>query len=111
RDEAVAALRTKHATRLARQQERVRRKEQAIAREEADVQQTGLQTVVTTVTGLVGAFFGRKLASATNVGRLGTAARCANRTIRARQDVVRAKADHEAEVQKLRDLEAAMDEE
>ncbi len=111
RDEAVAALRTKHATRLARQQERVRRKEQAIAREEADVQQTGLQTVVTTVTGLVGAFFGRKLASATNVGRLGTAARSANRTIRARQDVVRAKADHEAEVQKLRDLEAAMDEE
>lgn len=110
RDEAVDKLREKHTSRVARQEDRVRRAEQAISREEADVQQTGLQTALTTITGLAGAFFGRKVASATNIGRLGTAARSAGRTVRARQDVARAKAAHETEVQKLRDLETTMEE-
>ena len=106
RDAEVEALRTKFASRIATQQERVRRAAQAIDREQEDVTQTGLQTVVTTITGLAGALFGRKLGSATNVGRLGTAARSAGRTMKAKQDVARARATHEAEVARLAALEA-----
>lgn len=109
RDAAVDKTRDRFASRLATQQDRVRRAEQAIAREEADVQQSGLQAAVTTITGLAGAFFGRKLGSATNVGRLGTAARSAGKTMRARQDVVRARQTHEAEVAKLRQMEADLE--
>lgn len=109
RDEAVDALRAKFASRLATQQDRVRRAAQAIEREEADVAQTGIQAVVTTLTGLAGALLGRKMASATNVGRLGTAARSAGRTIKARQDVARAKANHEAEQTRLADRETELE--
>ncbi len=110
RDAAVDALRAKFAGRIAAQQDRVRQKAQAIDREQADVTQTGLQTVVTTLTGLAGAFFGRKAASATTVGRLGTAARSAGRTVKAQQDVTRARANHEAEVEKLATLERDLEE-
>lgn len=110
RDADVEKLRSRYASRLSTQQDRVRRTVQAIEREQGDVTQTGLQTVVTTLTGLAGALFGRKLGSATNVGRLGTAARSAGRTVKAQQDVARAKANHATEVEKLAALEAELEE-
>lgn len=110
RDADLEALRTKYASRIAAQEDRVRRAAQAIAREQSEVTQTGLQTVVTTITGLAGALFGRKLGSATNVGRLGTAARGAGRTMKAQQDVARAKETHAAEQAKLEALQAELEE-
>lgn len=110
RDADVEKLRTKYASRIATQQDRVRRAAQAIEREQGEVTQTGLHTVVTTITGLAGALFGRKLGSATNVGRLGTAARGAGRTVKAQQDVARARDTHAAEQAKLTGLEAELDE-
>jgi len=110
RDADVEKLRTRYASRIATQQDRVRRAAQAIEREQGEVTQTGLHTVVTTITGLAGALFGRKRGSATNVGRLGTAARGAGRTVKAQQDVARARDTHAAEQAKLAGLEAELEE-
>jgi hypothetical protein len=109
RDADIEKLRAKFASRIATQQDRVRRAAQAIAREQGEVTQTGLQTVVTTITGLAGALFGRKLGSATNMGRLGTAARGAGRTVKAQQDVARARETHAAETAKLDALQTELD--
>ena len=54
---------------------------------------------------LVGALFGRKLASATNVRRIGTAARSAGRIGKERSDIGRAKENLEAAQQQLEDME------
>ena len=54
---------------------------------------------------VVGALFGRKLASATNVRRLGTAARSAGRIGKERSDIGRAQENLEAAQRQLEDME------
>jgi hypothetical protein len=108
RDAALDALRRRHGSRLLTQQERVRRAAQAIDREQSQASQSTMQTAVTAATSVLGALFGRKGISVANAGRLGTAARSAGRMQQSRQDVVRARANHEAECQKLEQIEAEL---
>jgi hypothetical protein len=109
RDAAVEALRKKYGSRLATQQDRVRRAEQAIGRQQDQASQSRMQGMVTAATSVLGVFLGRKVVSATTAGRLGTAARSAGRVQKAQQDVSRARETHEAEVRKLADLEAQLE--
>ena len=106
RDEAVEELRKKYAPKLAAVQDRIRRAEQAVARESEQVTQQGLQTAISIGATLLGAFLGRKAVSATSVGRATTAARGAGRVIKEQQDVGRAKETLAAYQQQLADLEA-----
>jgi hypothetical protein len=105
RDEAIQALRQKYAPKIAALQERLRRAEQTVERETAQVTQQGLQTAISVGATILGAFLGRKAVSASTVGRATTAMRGAGRVLKERQDIGRARESAEAVRQQLADLE------
>jgi hypothetical protein len=89
RDVRAEALRKKYAPKRAALDERLRRARQAHAREQEQVSQQGVQAAISIGATLLGAFLGRKAASAGSVGRATTAARSASRVLKERQDVGR----------------------
>jgi hypothetical protein len=105
RDRAVADLRQKYAARLAMIQERVRRHEEAVAREKAQATSQKLQTAVSFGATVLGAFLGRKSVSLSTLGRATTAARGVGRTMKEAGDVQRA----EASVEELRQQQAELE--
>jgi hypothetical protein len=106
RDRWVAEIRAKYAPKVAALQERLRRAQQAEAREKEQVTQQGVQTAISIGATLLGALLGRKAVSATSLGRATTAARSAGRVLKERQDVGRAGETVEAIAQAQADLEA-----
>jgi len=108
RDREMEKLRARYAPKLAAQQERIRRAEQRVEREKSQATQQSMQTAISFGASILGAMFGRKLASATNVNRAATSMRSAGRTLREQQDVGQAKENVDAEQQKLADLEAQL---
>src|SRR5690606_19552490 len=83
--------------------------EERIQRERAQLSDRRMDAAVSIGTSLLGALFGRKRISATNIGRVGTAARRAGRIGREQDDVARAQASREAIEQKRADLERALE--
>ena len=106
RDEMADALRKKYASKITTLQERVRKAEQAVEREQAQVRQAGLQSVVNVGATVLGAFLGRKAVSSSTVGKAATAAKSAGRVAQQREDVERAKETVEALEKQLADLQA-----
>ena len=106
RDLETEKLRRKYESRFNTLQERLRRAEQAIARETEQAQAGKLNTAVSFGTAILGAFFGRKVVSATSAGRLGTAVKSAGRTRKDMMDVARARETATAVRTQLADLEA-----
>ncbi|MGE5842171.1 MAG: ATP-binding protein [Deltaproteobacteria bacterium] len=111
RDLLVEGLRKKYAPKIAALQERIRRAEQAVARESEQVKHQGVQTVISIGATILGAFLGRKTVSTSTLGRATTAARGAGRVLKERQDVGRAQGNVEALQQQLADLEAEFESE
>ena len=109
RDAKVDAIRKKYGTRLQVQQDRVRRAEQQLGKQEQEVTSSTGSAILTAATGVFGALFGRKTFSASNAGRLGTAARGAGKVLKEKQDVTRAQETLESERQKLADLQATIE--
>jgi hypothetical protein len=113
RDLDLAKLERRFAPKLARIQERIRKAEQKVERERSQYGQEKMQTAISVGATVIGALFGRKLASAGTVGRATTAMRGAGRSARERGDIARATQDLEAQRQKLveleRDFETEMD--
>jgi len=108
RDRAVEALRQKYAARLAAIEERLRRREEAVAREKAQATSQKLQTAVSFGATVLGAFLGRKSVSLSTLGRATTAARGVGRTMKEAGDVQRAEASMEELRQQHADLEAQL---
>jgi hypothetical protein len=90
RDAAIEALRAKYAPRLARLQEKLRRSQDAVAREQQQDNQQKLQTAVSIGATLLSAFMGRKTVSLSTLGRATTAARGVSRAAKEMEDVTRA---------------------
>jgi hypothetical protein len=90
RDEAVDAMRRKYASRQATLAERLRRAQAAVGRESEQASHQKLQTAVSFGATVLGAIFGRKAASAANVGRATTTARGVGRSMKEASDVKRA---------------------
>jgi hypothetical protein len=111
RDAVVEKVRSSYAPRIARFEERIRAAEAAVAREQAQVTQQGLQTAVSIGATILGAFLGRKSVSATTLGRATTAVRGAGRTMKEREDVGRASANAQDLAAQRDELQRAMDEE
>jgi hypothetical protein len=107
RDEVTERLRKKYAPKIATLQERIRRAEQAVARESAEASTSQLQTVISVGATLIGAFLGRKAVSTSTLGRATTAARGVGRAMKDRQDIARATETVEALRLQLSELEAA----
>jgi len=105
RDEAVEALRRKHAPALARLQERLRRAEQTVDREKDQASQQKTQTAISIGATLLGAVVGRR-ARGTTIGRATTAARGVGRSMKEKEDIDRAEENVETLKKQLEDMEA-----
>lgn len=93
RDLEVEKLRKRYAPKLARLQQKIRTAEQRLSREESQYSSKKVETAISLGATVLGALFGRKVASAGTLGRAGTTLRGAGRAARERQDVQRAKQD------------------
>lgn len=111
RDEAIEKIRAKYATKIQSLEERKRVALQRVDREKAQVKDQTLQTIMTVGSSLLGAFFGRKKISVTNVGRVTTAARSAGRVLREQGDVGRANETVEAIEAQLKEIEDSLQDE
>jgi hypothetical protein len=109
RDAAKEELRQRFAPKLATLQERRRRAEQAVAREQEQASASKWNTAISVGTTILGAFLGRKAISAGTIGKATTAARGASRTYKESQDVARAGETVQAIDQQLADLQAQFD--
>jgi len=111
RDAEIDKLRAKYAPRITTLNDQVRRAQERIAREQSQLSQQKMQTAISIGSALLGAFLGRKAISASNVGRVGTAARSAGRISQESADVSRAGENAEVLQQRLADLQAELENE
>ena len=111
RDLAVEKLRKKYAPKLASLAERIRKAEERVERERAQYSDRKLQTGISIGATILGALFGRKLSSRSNLGRATTAARSAGRTAKERTDIQRAEDEVEVLRERLAELEETSREE
>ena len=90
RDEAVDAVRKKYAGKEAALNERLKRAQAMVAREQQQVSDSRLQTAVSMGATVLGALLGRRAVTAGSLGRATTAARGVGRTMKEASDVKRA---------------------
>ncbi len=90
RDLAVEKLRKKYTPKLARLEQKIRAAEHRLEREQSQYKSQKLNTAISVGATVLGALFGRKMASIGTVGRASTAVRGAGRAARERGDVQRA---------------------
>jgi len=109
RDRRIEKLRKKYGTKLRTMENKVQRSEQAVEREQAQASQQKLQSTISIGASLIGALFGRKLASATNIRRAGTALRAVGRAGKESGDIARAQETVERTRQQLADLETELE--
>ena len=108
RDAEVTRLRQKYAPKVAGLQERLRRAQQAVAKEQQQSSEQKTQAAISIGASVLGAIFGRKTLSASNVGRVTTAARGVGRVARESQDIARAQQNLTAIQDQLNELEASV---
>ncbi len=106
RDAAVAKVRQKYGTKLSTADDRLRRAEGAVQREQQQATESKVQAGISLAATIAGALLGRKVVSAGSVGRATTTARGMGRIGRESQDVNRAQANVSA-LREARDAVAA----
>ena len=90
RDGAVEKLRAKYAPKMATIHEQLRKAQQQVEKQKTQSQNQSMQAMATIGSTILGAVFGRKLTSATNIGRVATGVRAATKLGSERQDVAMA---------------------
>ncbi|MFK7817112.1 MAG: ATP-binding protein [Planctomycetaceae bacterium] len=109
RDIQVEKLRRKYATKIASAEERVRKAEQRVERESEQAKSHKLNSMISIGSSVLGALFGRKLASSTNVRRAGTAARSLTRGSKEAADVAHAEETLAEYMHRLEDLNVELE--
>lgn len=105
RESALATLRQKFEPKLATLSERLRRARAAEDKERQQASSATLDSALSIGASLLGAFFGRKMLSSANAGRIASSGRSLNRSLQQRDDVERA-ADTVAAIEaQLRELD------
>jgi hypothetical protein len=110
RDLEIEKLRRKYSPKFTGVNDRLRRAEQAIAREEEQAKSKTLATAISFGTAILGAFLGRKTVSATSTSRMGTAMKSAGGIRKERMDVARARETAEVIREQLNQLELQLQE-
>ena len=105
RDKEVEKLRRAFVPKIQILQERMRKAEQAVEREQEQAQNAKVQTAISFGTTVLGALFGRKKLSTTTLGKATTAARGVSRSMKESKDIERAEDTVESTKQKLLDLQ------
>ncbi len=106
RDKAAETLRQKYASKIATLQDRIRRAELAREKQQTESRSSQVQAAISVGASILGAFLGRKIISATNIGRATTAVRSAGRVMKESKDVGAAEENVAALQQQLAELEA-----
>jgi len=105
RDLTLEKLRKRYTPKLQRVQERIRKGEQRIEREQGQYKQQKVQTAISVGATLIGALFGRKMTSIGNVGRATTSMRGMGRVAREKGDIVAAREALVEQRKRLEELE------
>jgi hypothetical protein len=108
RDREMTKVRDRYASKLSVIEDRVRRAEAAVTREEQQASESKMQAGVSMAATIFGAMLGRKAVSASTLGRATTAARGVSRVGREAQDVQRAEAEVKAHAAKRDELNEAL---
>jgi hypothetical protein len=107
RDRQLDKLRAKYAPKQAQLQERLRRAEQAVAREKSHAREEGVQTIISVGSAVLGAILGRGRLTPSTISKAKTAARGVSRTMKQSSDAGQA----EESVEVLREQQTRLDEE
>ena len=110
RDLALEKLRQSYAPKLAAVEERIRKAEMKVDREESQYERSKINTAVSMGSTLLGALLGRKAVSVGSLSRAASTMNRAGSTMREKGDIARAQEDVAAAQQKLRHLEAVFQE-
>jgi hypothetical protein len=111
RDAAVEKLRQQYAPKVARLQEKARKAEEAVGKEQQQASQQKLQTAVSIGATMLGALMGRRAVSLSTLGRATTAARGVGRSAKETEDVAKAQARLQEAQAELAALEAELQQE
>lgn len=109
RDGQIDELRKKYASKLAAAQDRIRKARERVEKEKSQASQQMFQTALSVGSSVLGALFGRKVASVANVTRATSTARQAGRLSKERADVRYAEESAEVLQQRLADLETELE--
>ncbi|PIE25505.1 MAG: ATP-binding protein [Planctomycetota bacterium] len=110
RDAQIEKLRGKFSPKLARLEERIRTQQARIEKERAQFKQSSMSAVLSVGSTILGALFGRKLASAGTVRSATTTARRAGRAAQQKGDIAHAEAKLASLEDQLEELEAELQE-
>ena len=108
-EEERGKLERRFGSKLETQRDRVRRAEAKVDVQREQYEQKKRSSWIDVGTSILGAFFSKKKASSTNARRAGSAAKSMGRAAREKEDVQRAQDELEAQITKLRDLEADLE--
>lgn len=111
RDEDIEKMRKRYGPKLARIEERIRKAEQKIEREEAQYKNRRTSAFISLGSTVLGAMFGRKLASRGNVSRAASTARASSSAKQQKADIARAEEDLIKRKDELETLELEFNEE
>jgi hypothetical protein len=111
RDLRTEKMRQKYASKIATLEDRIRRAQQTVEKEQEQASSQTLQSALSIGSTLLGALFGRKVLSSTNVRRVGTAARGFGRIGKERSDVGRAEENVDALKQQLAEINKELEDE
>ena len=111
RDAAVEKLRQQYAPKVARLQEKARKAEEAVGKEQQQASQQKLQTAVSIGATMLGALMGRRAVSLSTLGRATTAARGVGRSAKETEDVAKAQVRLQEAQAELAALEAELQQE
>ena len=106
RDQQSEVLRKKYSPKIVALQDRIRRAEQMVERQQAESRSSQIQAAISVGATILGAFLGRKTISAGNIGKATTAIRGAGRAMKESKDVSQAEDNVAALQQQLAALEA-----
>jgi hypothetical protein len=104
RDLKTEKLRQKYSPKIATLEDRIRRAQQTVEKEKEQAGSQTIQSALSIGSTLLGALFGRKVLSATNVRRAGTAVRGVSRIGKERSDVGRAEENVDALREQLEEI-------
>lgn len=104
RDQDVEKLRAKYAPKLSTLHEQYRKALQRVEKEKLESKNQSMQVMMTVGTSILGAVFGRKMMSATNMGHISSGVRAANKLGSQQQDVAMAEESVEAIQSRIEDL-------
>jgi prefoldin subunit 5 len=111
RDEQIEALREKYARKLDTAEERIRKAEQKVGREQEQAEASKMQTMVNIGSTVLSAFLGRKAVSRSSVGKASTTMRGLSRGAKEKQDVERALEDLSARREAFDEINNQLEEE